>query len=155
MPTGLQLGRIKIQGVKGSGVTIPSATMSTYLYTGSRITLPPGKYMVTVQSLMTVGSTNFSNAHIWLRTTFSDSPTTFSPSNDISTANSGNLISGLLPQGARFNMLSGSVIIHNQGTSPKTYYYIAGRISRSKTTSDSIYMFGSHSEWSMIAVPVQ
>ena len=147
---------VMIQGVRGTGVTIPSTTMSTYIYTGSRITLPPGKYMVTVQSLMTVGGTLYSNAHIWLRTTFSDSPTTFSPSNDISTANGGNLISGLLPQGARFNMLSGSVIINNTGTSPKTYYYIAGRISKSiGGVAHAIDMFGGHSEWSMIAVPVQ
>lgn len=147
---------VMIQGVRGTGVTIPSTTMSTYIYTGSRITLPPGKYMVTVQSLMTVGGTLYSNAHIWLRTTFSDSPTTFSPSNDISTATGGNLISGLLPQGARFNMLSGSVIINNTGTSPKTYYYIAGRISKSiGGVAHAIDMFGGHSEWSMIAVPVQ
>ena len=149
---------VMIQGVKGSGVTIPiNTTGNKFVYTNSKITLPPGKYLVTVQCLMTVGTTDYSNGHIWLRTTFSDSPNpaTFSHSPDVSATNSGTLISGLLPQGSRFSMLSGSVIINNTGTSPKTYYYIAGSLSVTPGTTRPLKNFAGDSEWSIIAVPMQ
>ena len=141
-----------IQGVKGSGVTIP-VNGSAYIYTGSYITLPPGKYMVTVQNLMTTVSA-YSDGHIWLRSTFSDSRTTFSRTNDIPSTG-GNLISGLLPKGALFSMIYGSVIINNTGTSPKTYYYWAGEVFGTPGTSTPLRDFGSHSEWSMTATPIQ
>ena len=143
---------VMIQGVKGSGVTIP-VNGGTYIYTGSYITLPPGKYMVTVQNLMTTVSA-YSDGHIWLRSTFSDSRTTFSRTSDIPSTG-GNLISGLLPKGALFSMINGSVIINNTGTSPKTYYYWAGDVFGTPGTSTPLRDFGSHSEWSMTAIPIQ
>ena len=143
---------VMIQGVKGSGVTIP-VTGNAYIYTGSYITLPPGKYMVTVQNLMTTVSA-YSDGHIWLRSTFSDSKTTFSRTSDIPSTG-GNLISGLLPKGALFSMIYGSVIINNTGTSPKTYYYWAGEVFGTPGTSTPLRDFGSHSEWSMTATPIQ
>ena len=143
---------VMIQGVKGSGVTIP-VNGNAYIYTGSYITLPPGKYMVTVQNLMTTVSA-YSDGHIWLRSTFSDSRTTFSRTSDIPSTG-GNLISGLLPKGALFSMINGSVIINNTGTSPKTYYYWAGDVFGTPGTSTPLRNFGSHSEWSMIATPIQ
>ena len=143
---------VMIQGVKGSGVTIP-VNGGTYIYTGSYITLPPGKYMVTVQNLMTTVSA-YSDGHIWLRSTFSDSGTTFSRTSDIPSTG-GNLISGLLPKGALFSMINGSVIINNTGTSPKTYYYWAGDVFGTPGTSTPLRNFGSHSEWSMTAIPIQ
>ena len=142
-----------IEGVKGSGISIPPST-GGYIYTGSYITLPPGKYMVSVQNLMTVGFPKYSDGHFWLRTTFSDSNTTFTVTTDIDSTK-GFLISGLLPQGARFSMLNGSLIIENTTSSPKTYYYWAGDVEATPGTTIPLENFGSWAEWSMIATPIQ
>ena len=142
-----------VEGVKGSGISIPPST-GGYIYTGSYITLPPGKYMVSVQNLMTVGFPKYSDGHFWLRTTFSDSNTTFTVTTDIDSTK-GFLISGLLPQGARFSMLNGSLIIENTTSSPKTYYYWAGDVEATPGTTIPLENFGSWAEWSMIATPIQ
>ena len=142
-----------VEGVKGSGINIPPST-GGYIYTGSYITLPPGKYMVSVQNLMSVGFATYSDGHFWLRTTFSDSDTTFARTNDIDSTK-GFLISGLLPQGARFSMLSGSLIIENTTSSPKTYYYWAGQVDVTSGTTTPLQNFGNWSEWSMTATPIQ
>ena len=142
-----------IEGVKGSGISIPPSTTG-YIYTGSYITLPPGKYMVSVQNLITVGFPNYSNGHFWLRTTFSDSNTTFVRTADIDSTK-GFLISGLLPQGARFSMLNGSLIIENTTSSPKTYYYWAGDVEATPGTTIPLENFGGWAEWSMTATPIQ
>ena len=142
-----------VEGVKGSGINIPPST-GGYIYTGSYITLPPGKYMVSVQNLMSVGFTTYSDGHFWLRTTFSDSSTTFTRTADIDSTK-GYLISGLLPQGARFNMLNGSLIIENTTSSPKTYYYWAGQVDVTSGTTKPLQNFGGWAEWSMTATPIQ
>ena len=142
-----------VEGVKGSGISIPPST-GGYIYTGSYITLPPGKYMVSVQNLMSVGFTTYSDGHFWLRTTFSDSDTTFVRTADIDSTK-GYLISGLLPQGARFSMLSGSLIIENTTSSPKTYYYWAGQVDVTSGTTKPLQNFGGWAEWSMTATPIQ
>jgi len=142
-----------VEGVKGSGISIPPST-GGYIYTGSYITLPPGKYMVSVQNLMSVGFTTYSDGHFWLRTTFSDSDTTFVRTADIDSTK-GYLISGLLPQGARFSMLSGSLIIENTTSSPKTYYYSAGQVDVTSGTTKPLQNFGGWAEWSMTATPIQ
>lgn len=142
-----------VEGVKGSGISIPPSTWG-YIYTGSYITLPPGKYMVSVQNLMSVGFTTYSDGHFWLRTTFSDSDTTFVRTTDIDSTK-GYLISGLLPQGARFSMLNGSLIIENTTSSPKTYYYWAGQVDATPGTTKPLQNFGGWAEWSMTATPIQ
>ena len=142
-----------VEGVKGSGINIPPST-GGYIYTGSYITLPPGKYMVSVQNLMSVGFTTYSDGHFWLRTTFSDSDTTFVRTADIDSTK-GYLISGLLPQGARFSMLNGSLIIENTTSSPKTYYYWAGQVDVTSGTTKPLQNFGGWAEWSMTATPIQ
>ena len=110
--------------------------------------------MVSVQNLMSVGFATYSDGHFWLRTTFSDSDTTFARTNDIDSTK-GFLISGLLPQGARFSMLSGSLIIENTTSSPKTYYYWAGQVDVTSGTTTPLQNFGNWSEWSMTATPIQ
>lgn len=142
-----------IEGIIGAGVNIP-ATLTTYVQTGSSIILPPGRFLVTVNMLMSSGNYSPNDSNFWLRTSFSDSPTTINPpiSNDLV---GGQLISAGLPGSAIFQPLTGSVIINNTSGADKTYYYIAGNVSRN-LTFQTLTLFGGDAwgERSIIAIPI-
>lgn len=110
----------------GTGVTISYDTNSNYLYTGTSISLPPGKWLVSVNMLLSkpFKGTSAANEFWWVRSSFSDSSSNLSVSNDVQGSN--RLISGSLPPGTFFSMLSGSVIVYNSTAGNKTYYYIVG-----------------------------
>lgn len=112
-----------VVGVLGTGVNIPFNT-TTYLQTGSTITLPPGKYVVNLTMLITAGTRTAANSNLWLRTSFADSNVATVPSNDI--LGSGVLVSGNHDSNSVYSILSGMVIIENTTGANKTYYYIAG-----------------------------
>lgn len=114
----------------GSGINIPYNT-ATYLYTGTSITLPPGKFSVTVTMLMSAGANSPANSYFWLRSTFSDGPGIFSSSPDIIGSP---LASGSLVGPSLYAVLYGSIIINNTSGANKTYYYLAGNVSYSNTT---------------------
>ena len=60
----------------GSGVNIP-ADANQWYYTGSYITLPPGRWIVNVMMLFTVENPSETrNYNIWLRSTFQDDTST-------------------------------------------------------------------------------
>lgn len=130
----------------GAGVNIPSASTG-YLYTGTTIRLPQGKWLVNVTMLLSkgTGAPTAANESWWVRSSFSDSNVTFSSSPDILGAT---LISGLLPGSSTYNLLKGSIVINNTSGAPKTYYYWGGGLNGggNLNITGSIYLFGS-STW--------
>ena len=143
------------QGHLGNpGRSIRSNT-ANYLYTGSYIDVPANtKYLVTVSALMAMYGKR-STCHFWLRTMFTTSPTSQTPHG----ANGKTLISGLLPQGAPFAILQGSVILDNSGNpNIRTYYYMAGSVStHGCAASDELYNFGGTTwgEGAIYGMPIQ
>lgn len=130
-------------GTLGTGVDIPHTTTG-YLQTGSTITLPPGKFVVNVNMLISDGNRTNDNSNFWLRTTFADSNVATTPSIDI--LGSGRLISGNHDSNAVYSILSGLVIINNTSSADKTYYYIAGGCEAFNST-DTLSNFGG-TAWS-------
>ncbi|KUJ62109.1 hypothetical protein AR687_08775 [Flavobacteriaceae bacterium CRH] len=131
-------------GVLGGGVNIPSTTtgITNYLSTGSSVTLPPGKWLVTVNMIITkVGNSVTGNSESWwVRSTFSDGGTS-GPSRDIQGSN--NLISGALSSSCNYGLVSGSVVISNTGSGNKTYNYIAGYLDGSGRTGNLAWFGGT------------
>lgn len=127
----------RIVGTLGGGVNIPFTSYSTsFLNTGSRIALPPGTWQVDVRMLLpvTIGTLT-ANDWIWLKTTFSETNTSTITESSVTADIVGTtyLVSGLFsgPKAssatpAKYNMLSGSLIIRNSSSANKTYYYYAG-----------------------------
>jgi hypothetical protein len=179
----------------GSGYSVPWAWIAdpadihnppagTYHYTGpssatsASITLPPGKWLVYVQMLMYPSGANNTAGYFWLRTSFSDNPTTPSVSYDVGVSSIASeiYISGmyyspnttapsvntdLIPP---YSMLQGWIVINNTSSNSKTYYYITGptRCSNaaahnSSITGRTILNFGgdSWSEDMLFAVMVE
>lgn len=146
-------GLTLIEGdIMGPGITIPANTPG-YLQTGSSITLPPGKFLVSVNFLLAVNTNLSFGSNFWLRSSFSDSSgtnPTFSP--DLV---GGRLVSAGLPGSAIYQPLIGSVIINNTSGAPKTYYYIAGG-TLVRSTTESLINFGGNTwdERSISALPI-
>ncbi len=144
------------QGHLGNpGRHIPANT-ANYLYTGSYIDVPARtKYLVTVNALMAMGKP--SPCHFWLRTMFTDNPASQTPHG----ANGKVLISGLLPQGAPYAILQGSVILDNSNNpNIRTYYYMAGSVdSRFGNCKSSDYLFNyggtTWGEGAIYGMPIQ
>ena len=144
------------QGRLGNpGRSIPANTVN-YLYTGSYIDVPAHtKYLVTVSGLMGMYGKR-SPCHFWLRTMFTTNPTSQTPHG----ANGKTLISGLLPQGALYSVLQGSVILDNSGNpNIRTYYYMAGSVDTrgNCSSSDELFYFGGTTwgEGAIYGMPIQ
>ena len=143
------------QGHLGNpGRSIRSNT-ANYLYTGSYIDVPANtKYLVTVSALMAMYGRR-STCDFWLRTMFTTSPTSQTPHG----ANGKVLISGLLPQGAPFAILQGSIILDNSNNpNIRTYYYMAGSVTtHGCAASDELYNFGGTTwgEGAIYGMPIQ
>jgi len=144
-----------VRGVIGSGIDIPQTTTSTWLYTGSSITLPANsRYVVSVSMIQALNSELLPlGSSLFLRSSFFNSPTENAITSDIVGPN---LVSGLLPASAFYSILSGAVVIANTTNSPKTYYYKAGATAPVAPTASPIYLFGG-SAWSenqIYAIPI-
>ncbi|WP_315053144.1 hypothetical protein [Chryseobacterium indoltheticum] len=129
----------KALAVKGEigGYNVPFETHSGYRYTGATITLPPGKWLVTITQFVYItgfdsGGTNvLLSPDDWMitRTTFSDQTNVSSigqaasPSADISQPST-MTFTAHGPQ--RGDAKTGVVYINNTSNAPKTYKYIAG-----------------------------
>lgn len=85
-------------------------------YTGSYITLPPGKWLVTASMLIPQSSAEF-----WVRSSFSDSPSSSAYTSDIIGSF---FISGFKNAGA-YGTVSGAIVINNTTAGNKSYYYWA------------------------------
>ena len=137
----------------GAGVNIPYTTTGSYLNTGSTITLPPGKFSVTVSMLMTTGSASANNTSFWLRTSFFDAVGNTTPSADIVGSP---LASGGLIGPATYSMLTGTIIINNTSGGNKTYYYKAGNVAVT-TSTVTLSNFGGTgwAEDNIVAIQIQ
>jgi len=83
-------------------------------YTGSYLTLPPGKWSVQINILLPSDASS-----LWVRSGFSSSSSSYISSGDVIGAS---LASGYKAANA-FGMLIGTIIINNTSGSNKTYYY--------------------------------
>ncbi|MCW3126812.1 MAG: phage tail fiber protein [Bacteroidetes bacterium] len=138
----------------GAGVNIPYNTGS-YLYTGTSLVLPPGKYSISVSMLLSQTSGNApNNTAFWLRSTFGDLSTSTSSSPDIVGSP---LASGCLVGPSQYAMLTGSIIINNISAGNKTYYYIAGATNINGTTTATLSGFGGSgwAEDNIVAIKIQ
>lgn len=131
-----------------TGIDIPSTTGSSYIQTGQIVVLPPGKWLVSVEMLLTenlrntcCGASTDINETWWVRSSFSESSSSTAVSPDIE---SHQYISGLLTSSSRFGMLKGSVVINNTSGSNKTYYYFGGNITGSNNPTGSLKGFGAN-----------
>ncbi|MFN8310177.1 MAG: hypothetical protein U0T73_09470 [Chitinophagales bacterium] len=141
-----------VSATLGSGINVPYNTTG-YLNTGTTITLPPGKWAVSVNMLLHATAGNSpNNSAFWLRTTFSDVPGG-GPTPDIIGSN---LASGGLPGSAPYAIVAGTIIINNTSASNKVYYYSAGNTAVNNTTQ-TLSSFGgsSWSEDNIVAQPIQ
>jgi hypothetical protein len=146
------------------GRTIPF-NATNYLYTGSYIILPPGKYAVSVSMLMSPTTVNATtggsptNSSFWLRSTFAETLTGLSPNQTgVSSPDivGGTLVSAGLVGPALYQMLVGEIIINNTSAGNKTYYYCAGNPTTYNTTQ-SLASFGgaSWAENRIVATPIE
>ncbi|WDT66937.1 hypothetical protein [Cloacibacterium sp. TD35] len=148
-----------------SAVNLISGTISTatsavplnqnYVYTGSYIDLPPGKWNVTVTMIINYGVDLQSGAGLWIRSTFCDSSSTFGYSTDI--IGPSYRISGGLIGPAQYALLQGSITFNNTTNATKRYYYWKENSQWAGSTNPTwnIYNFGSlHDENSIIAAPI-
>ena len=129
----------KALAVKGEigGYNVPFETHSGYRYTGATITLPPGKWLVTITQYVYITGFDSGGTNIllspddWMitRTTFSDQTnvTTIgqaaSPSSDISQPST---MTFTVHGPHRGDAKTGVIYINNTSSAPKTYKYIAG-----------------------------
>ncbi len=143
-----------IQAVfSATGVNLNPSNWGAYNYTGTTITIPANsKYIVNTTQLVT----NFVNMptgqSVWVRSSFSDSPTTFVFTPDIVGSN---LMSGIWGPATQFGLVSGSLILNNTSSSAKVYYYWAGSVAVNGYTG-TIDNFGG-STWAenqMYALPI-
>jgi hypothetical protein len=108
-----------IQGVLSSAAQNLTTNHPSWQYLNSYIDLPPGKWIVYSVQILNPSSMSTSGS-IWVRTRFSDNPTTCATTADYIGSS---LISGLLPNSAVFSLVIGQVIINNTSGTTKRYYY--------------------------------
>lgn len=139
--------------VSSNGVTLTSSNWADYNYTGTTITIPANsKYIVNSTQLITNFNLMPAGQAIWVRSSFSDSPATFSFSTDIVGSR---LMSGIWGPSTRFGLLSGAVILNNTSSAAKTYYYWVGQVDNNGYTG-TIDKFGSTAwaENQLYAIPI-
>ncbi|MFB9078938.1 hypothetical protein ACFFLS_10435 [Flavobacterium procerum] len=124
----------------GSGINLPVSPLNKWYFTGSSVTLAPGKWLISANMLLSK-STGYTNAteSWWVNSSFSDSDTVLSISADII---NGSLISGSAVPNSLYGILSGSTLINNTSGSNKTYYYIARVAQASSTATGELQNFG-------------
>ncbi len=136
-----------------NGVNLNPSNWANYNYTGTSITIPANsKYIINSTQLITNFTLMPSNQSIWVRSSFSDSSSSFALSPDIVGSN---LMSGIWAPSTKFGLLSGAIILNNTSSSAKTYYYWAGQVDNNGYTG-TIDQFGGSSwaENQLYAIPV-
>ena len=118
----------------GGGIDIPFAASGDYRYTGRYITLPPGRWAVTVTQLaQTLGALD-TDDWMFVRSTFTDQNVAVGAiatrSGDV---NGGPSLMSFRVQGPgsggalqQFDVYQGAIFINNTSGGNKTYRYIAG-----------------------------
>jgi hypothetical protein len=134
-------------GTMGTG----SAEIGQNAYTGAYITLPNGKWSVSVSML---ANTSF-GGNYWLRTGFSASSTVAGLGVD---GIGPTLVSGYVLGSGRLCMLLGTVIINNTSGANKTYYFWTGAVGLYDGGSSSVTFSNlgrsAYGENSIIAYPM-
>lgn len=137
-------------GTLGTGAYI----RETFTYTGSSITLPPGKWMITASMLLNMRNAYNADDYGWLRSSLSNSSTTLSPSSDI--VSTSTLFSGGSTRYTTYSLTTGNILIENTSSAPKTYYYYAwGEFSG--TSANKFFTNFGGSGWGedmLYAIPV-
>lgn len=123
----------------------------SWQYLNSYIDLPPGRWIVFSTQIISVNS-YLSNASIWVRTSFSDSPTTYSASPDIIGST---LISGILPPASLYNLVVGQVIINNTTGATKRYYYWGHKDPYNTTLNPLNFSTTCWGENQLFAIPAE
>ena len=103
--------------------TIPAGidTSTTPTYSGMRIKLPTGRWIVKLNLLIPQMTNITNNQGIWLNCYLSDSDTNSTATNDY-IANSSTYFGGNIKYPARYGMVVGGVVINNTGAADKMYY---------------------------------
>ncbi|QQY33640.1 Uncharacterised protein [Chryseobacterium gleum] len=149
-------------GSLGAGYDLPFSQFSDFRYTGSSITLPPGKWMVTISLLVAPRGTITANDWLFVRSTFSESNLTTigqtgtqSPDVIRPTLMSFQLV-GPYNGGQKYNVATGTIQINNTSGTAKTYRYVVGNTQASGTVAGAGLnsIGGSWSENAIYAVAV-
>ncbi|HEY1196603.1 hypothetical protein [Flavobacterium sp.] len=111
----------------GAGAYISYNQLNKWYNTGTTITLPAGKWLLSITMLINKDVVNGTywttpTESWWVNTSFSDSNTTLNYSADLI---GGKIASGVLPPNSPFNILTGSIIINNTSGANKNYYFMA------------------------------
>lgn len=153
-----------VQGVfSGSGVNIPFTTQqAVWQQTGANVVLGPGKWKVDIILLLQHQGTAIDvNTWMWLKSTFTDSPTSVTPVySDFTASNvlASQLFSGpAIPTESKNAILQGSIILNNTSGNDKTYYLLIGDrfVGGTQTPGASLKSVGgTWGENSIIAYPM-
>lgn len=145
-----------IIGTLGAGVSMVSTDWITYKYTGTRIVIPANsKYIINAVMLIRPYNIPYNTQALWVRTSFSDSPTSFATSANIQ----GSVyVVGSIGSNSESGLVQGAIIVNNTTGAAKTYYYWVGDIGRTGITEygGTIQDFGGGSvrENQLYATPI-
>lgn len=146
-----------VTGTLGGGYNLPFAQTSTMSYTGSSITLPPGKWMLTISLLLIPSGTLGANDWMFVRSTFSEQNLTTigdvgvqSPDVIRPTLMSFQVV-GPYTGGQKYNVATGTIQINNTSGTTKTYRYIVGATQASGTVAGA-QLSGVGGSWSENAI---
>lgn len=149
-------------GTLGGGYDVPFSQFSDFRYTGSSITLPPGRWMVTI-SLLIFPSGNFTvNDWMFVRSTFSEANLTTIGQTGVQSPDvirptlMSFQVTGPYTGGQKYNVATGTIQINNTSGAAKTYRYVVGNTQASGTVTGAKLtgVGGSWSENAIYAVAV-
>ena len=102
-----------------SGLSMPN--FSTIYYTQANITLPPGRWILSTGTVLTVGSPITLDGQIWCHIYVSDSSFNYIPSSSL-VAGAATAGAGSVGRGEVYGMAIGNFIIDNNSGASKTFY---------------------------------
>lgn len=122
------------------GVNIPSTAAAIFYNTNSYISLPPGRWLVSVMTLMQpvniTPATITTNDKLWVHALFTESTAATGVTVSPDVEGSKQLASLITKR--TFGILSGSCVIHNKTASTKDYYYAVGAFGQLGTNEGSV-----------------
>lgn len=150
-------------GNLGGGYDVPFAKITDFRYTGSSITLPPGKWLVTITMLVRPqGGTLTADDWLFVRSTFSHE--TLTAIGQVGTQSSDVIrptlmsfqVAGPYTSGQKFNVVTGAIQINNTSAANRTYRYIVGSTEVSRTVAGASIstVGGGWSENSIVATAI-
>lgn len=155
-----------VGALTGGGIDIPFANNGDYKYTGRYITLPPGRWAVTVTQLAQTVGTLDTDDWMFVRSTFTDQNVAVGAvATRSADVNGGPSLMSFRVQGPgtstnpqQFDVFQGAVFINNTSGGNKTYRYIVGATvtGGSPNSATTIQRFGgTWSESSIYATAIK